>query len=66
MSANVFWLPLGSRLKRLSEAECEQMEIVIEGILSIQAGSNPRLIEQKLNSLIPRGELKAPAEKDVA
>jgi len=55
MSANVFWLPLASRLKRVSQAECEQMELVIEGILAIQAGANPRLIEQKLQSLLPPG-----------
>jgi len=55
MSANVFWLPLASRLKRVSQAECEQMELVIEGILAIQAGANPRLIEQKLQSLLPAG-----------
>jgi chemotaxis protein MotA len=55
MSANVFWLPLASRLKRVSQTECEQMELVIEGILAIQAGSNPRLIEQKLQSLLPPG-----------
>ena len=41
MSANVFWLPLANRLKRVSEAECEQMELVIEGILAIQAGCQP-------------------------
>ena len=55
MSANVFWLPLASRLKRVSQTECEQMELVIEGILAIQAGANPRLIEQKLQSLLPAG-----------
>jgi chemotaxis protein MotA len=65
MTANVFWLPIGNRLKRLSEAECEQMEVIIEGILSIQSGANPRLVEQKLQSLIPSGQMK-PAEKDVA
>jgi chemotaxis protein MotA len=64
MSANVFFLPLGSRLKRLSEAECEQMEVIIEGILSIQAGANPRLVEQKLQSLIPNNSKQA--DKDVA
>jgi chemotaxis protein MotA len=65
MSANVFWLPLASRLKRVSQAECEQMEVVIEGILAIQAGANPRLVEQKLQSLIPNGSGKQP-EQDVA
>lgn len=64
MSANVFWLPLASRLKRVSQAECEQMELVIEGILAIQAGSNPRLIEQKLQSLLPA--TAKPADKDAA
>ena len=64
MSANVFWLPLASRLKRVSETECEQMELVIEGILAIQAGSNPRLIEQKLQSLLPAAA--RPADKDAA
>ncbi|CAN5476913.1 flagellar motor protein [soil metagenome] len=66
MTANVFWLPLGSRLKRLSEAECNQMDVIIEGILSIQAGSNPRLVEQKLQSLIPRTNAKPSDEQDVA
>jgi chemotaxis protein MotA len=64
MSANVFWLPLASRLKRVSQTECEQMELVIEGILAIQAGANPRLIEQKLQSLLPAGAAKT--EQDAA
>lgn len=51
MIANVVWLPLGNRLKRISELECAQMELTIEGILAIQGGANPRLVAQKLNSL---------------
>lgn len=65
MTANVFWLPLSNRLKRVSEAECEQMEVIIEGILAIQAGANPRLVEQKLLSLLPAAPAK-PQEQDVA
>jgi chemotaxis protein MotA len=53
MTANIFWFPLANRLKRLSSAECEQMELVIEGVLAIQAGSNPRLIARKLTSMLP-------------
>jgi chemotaxis protein MotA len=52
MLANVLWLPLGNRLKRLSELECAQMELTVEGILAIQGGANPRLVAQKLNSLM--------------
>jgi chemotaxis protein MotA len=62
MLANVVFLPMGARLKRVSELECEQMELAIEGILAIQAGANPRLVAQKLKSLLPPGE----AEKKAA
>jgi chemotaxis protein MotA len=55
MTANVLWLPMGSKLKRASEIECSQMELVIAGIINIQAGANPRLVAQKLRSLLPPG-----------
>jgi len=53
MSANVIWLPIGNRIKRVGELECTRMEIVIEGVAAIQAGSNPRVIAQKLRALLP-------------
>ncbi|HVM41052.1 MAG TPA: flagellar motor protein [Acidimicrobiia bacterium] len=46
--ANMIFLPLGNKLKRLSEIEVHHMELMLEGILAIQAGANPRVIEQKL------------------
>ena len=52
-SANIIFLPISSRLKRLSELEAARMELVIEGIAAIQAGANPRVIQQKLTSLLP-------------
>ncbi|RNL62647.1 motility protein A [Nocardioides marmoriginsengisoli] len=55
-SANVIWLPLASRLRRLGDLECARMEIAIEGVAAIQAGSNPRIIAQKLRSLLPAGQ----------
>ena len=54
MSANVIWLPVGNRLKRLAELEAARMELVIEGISAIQSGSNPRVIAQKLQLAAPR------------
>lgn len=56
LSANVLWLPLSNRVRRISELECRQMELVVEGIMAIQAGSNPRVVAQKLRSLLPREE----------
>lgn len=55
-SANVIFLPLANRLKRLSELECARMELAIEGVAAIQSGSNPRIIAQKLRSLLPSGQ----------
>lgn len=67
MTANVFWFPIANRLKRLSEAECEQMEVVIEGVLAIQAGNNPRMIARKLNAMMTITPAAKPDEqKDAA
>jgi chemotaxis protein MotA len=67
LSANVMFLPLASKLKRVSELECRQMEMLIEGLMAIQAGSNPRIIEQKLLALLPSGGQSPPdAEKQAA
>lgn len=60
MSANVMWLPLGNKIKRVVELECQQRELVIEGILSIQAGANPRMVDRKLRSLLQQ---PAPAKQ---
>jgi len=56
MTANLFWLPIGSRLARLGELERARMEIVIEGVLAVQAGNNPRVVAQRLASLLPAGQ----------
>ncbi|GGN79168.1 motility protein A [Actinoplanes lobatus] len=58
LSANMIFLPMASRLGRLSAIEAEEMELVIDGVLAIQSGSNPRLVAQKLRSLLPPDEMK--------
>jgi chemotaxis protein MotA len=59
LSANLLFLPMAARLDRLSGIEAEEMELVIDGVLAIQAGSNPRLVAQKLRSLLPPDAAKA-------
>jgi chemotaxis protein MotA len=56
LSANVFFLPIASRLKRLGELEVARMEVVIEGVIAIQAGANPRVVAAKLSALLPAHE----------
>ncbi len=53
LSANVVWLPLGTRIRRMSDLECAQMEMALEGLLAVQAGANPRLVGERLRSLLP-------------
>ncbi len=57
-SANVIFLPIANRLKAISAEEMELRMMTLEGILSIQAGDNPRLVSEKLMSYLP------PAERD--
>jgi chemotaxis protein MotA len=61
MTANIIWLPMASRIKRLSEVEAARMELIAEGIHAIQSGSNPRVVAAKLESLLPPGSLEREA-----
>jgi chemotaxis protein MotA len=47
--ANLVWLPFASKIKSKAARETMINEIIIEGLLSIQAGENPRIIKEKLN-----------------
>jgi chemotaxis protein MotA len=50
LTANVLFLPFAKRIKLVAAAEAARMEIIIEGVLAIQAGSNPRVVATKLRS----------------
>ena len=52
MLANWIATPIATKLKAISSSEVLEKEIMVEGILSIQAGENPRVIEDKLKSFI--------------
>jgi chemotaxis protein MotA len=56
MTANVFWLPMAAKISRTSDLQAAQMELLVEGITEIQAGTSPRAVRQKLSSLIPPSE----------
>ena len=56
LSANVMFLPWGKRIKYLAAQEAAKMELIIDGVLAIQAGSNPRVVATKLRSkMTPAG-----------
>lgn len=51
-SANLFFLPMFSKLKYLIDQEVVMREMLIEGLVSIANGENPRAIESKLQGYI--------------
>ena len=56
--ANWISIPIATKLRANNRKEIAVKEIVCEGILSIQAGENPRVIEEKLKSFL------APADRN--
>lgn len=53
MMANLFFFPVAEKLGSRSGDEMLTIRIIIEGVLMIQSGVNPRMIETKLNSFLP-------------
>lgn len=52
-SANVLFLPMSGNLRAKSDDEVQMREMMIEGILGIQAGLNPHMLKQKLRACCP-------------
>ncbi len=65
LTANVFWLPMGQRLKQRNKEEVARRTLAVEGVLAVQAGDNPRVVREKLEAFLPlalRGEEQAPEQ----
>ncbi len=60
--ANLFSGPLGDKLAKRSEEEQLVKSIVIKGVMAIQSGDNPRIVEQKLKTFLPPKLRAVPAE----
>lgn len=51
--ANLIFIPMSNKVSIKSKEEVLVREIMVEGLLSIQAGENPRIIEEKLKAFLP-------------
>lgn len=51
-SANLIFLPIGSRFRARAQRNARRREAVLEGVMAIQEGLNPRLIDLKLRGLL--------------
>jgi chemotaxis protein MotA len=61
-TANLFFLPVATKLKRKLALAMERKVIITEGVLAIQEGLNPRVLEEKLRALT--GEEAPPKEQE--
>lgn len=62
----VIWLPFANKLKVKSANEVAYKRMIIEGILSLQAGDSPTAIQAKLMVFIPQSERGELAEEGAA
>lgn len=64
--ANAIALPIADRLARRSSEEVLYRTIIIKGVMSIQSGDNPRVVEQKLRTFLPSSAMVAKDQEAAA
>ncbi len=62
-TANLMWLPFGTKLKKITESNQVLDQMIMEGIASIQSGENPRILQERLSPYLA-GEKKANEAKE--
>lgn len=55
-SANLLWLPIGSQIKVVAEQDSDYMEIIVEGLMAIQAGEPSSRLKDRLYAKV--GDIK--------
>jgi chemotaxis protein MotA len=61
--ANLLFLPIAGKLRTRSRQEILLKQLMLEGIMSIQSGDNPRIVEQKLKAFIAPKERESLSRK---
>jgi chemotaxis protein MotA len=61
LSANFIWLPMSAKIRRNADLRRDQMELILEGICEILAGTNPRALRDKLRAMLPPSEAQLAA-----
>ena len=57
-AANLFFLPMGGKIKMKAKELVIGKLVVIEGLVAVAQGENPRMIEEKLSGFLPESERK--------
>jgi len=64
--SNMMALPLAEKLGRRSKEELLLKMIVVKGVMAIQSGDNPRVVDQKLKTFLPVRMRRTFGEKKAA
>lgn len=64
--ANMIFLPVASNLALQTDEEMFTGEMILEGILQIQSGANPRILEEKLKTYLSTEELQIILDEEAA
>ena len=64
--ANMFFLPMADKLAQRSSEETLAKTVIIQGVMAIQAGDNPRNVHSKLLTFVPPAERGEAEAKDAA
>ena len=64
--ANAFAMPLSDRLARRSAEEVMLKTITMKGVMAIQSGDNPRIVEQKLRTFLPPSAREGEEQQEAA
>ncbi|MDD2715961.1 MAG: flagellar motor protein [Candidatus Wallbacteria bacterium] len=63
-SANLLYFPLASKLRQKNREELIFHEVILQGVLAIQAGDNPRVVEEKLKAYLDPESRKSSADQE--
>ena len=58
LSANFIWLPMSVKIQRNSDLRAAEMQVLLAGVTEILAGTNPRALRVRLQSMLPPGEVR--------
>ncbi|MCD8502659.1 MAG: flagellar motor protein MotP [Bacillaceae bacterium] len=52
--ANLVFIPMASKLESNTEEEIFVKQIIVEGVIGVQSGQNPKILEEKLSAFLPK------------
>ncbi|HHY20900.1 MAG TPA: flagellar motor protein MotP [Bacilli bacterium] len=63
--ANLIFLPIASKLENKTEEEAFVKQLIVEGVIGVQSGQNPKILEEKLSAFIPKEIKTKLSEEDM-